>query len=66
MGLVLSFNANMGVLLAFIIGAYGNFYTTPIFAIALLVAFTILFTFFPETPAFLVRQNLLVKNRWVC
>lgn len=50
---------SLGVLLAFSAGAYGDFSTIPIFAIVTSISFAVLFLFFPETPAFLMRQKKL-------
>lgn len=43
--------------IAFAFGAYLDYKTTPIFGIVLAVLFAILFSFFPETPQFLVKRN---------
>lgn len=48
---------NFGMILAFISGAFCNFYTTPIVVIALTIVFVILFSFFPESPTFLVKMD---------
>lgn len=51
-----------GVLLAYTIGNYGNYYATPIYAIITATIFAILFSMFPETPIYLVRQNKIKEE----
>lgn len=48
---------NLGVLLAYIIGEYFQFYAMPLFSIILIAAFAILLLFVPESPIFLIRAN---------
>lgn len=50
-------NLNIGILLAFIFGDSFDYFMTPKFAIALTAVCAILLLFFPETPAFLMKQN---------
>lgn len=50
-------SANIGILIALIFGNYCDFYATPKFAITLSALFMILFSFFPESPVFLIKQN---------
>lgn len=40
-------------------GAYCDFYTTPLVTIALTILFVAMFAFFPESPKFLIKQNQL-------
>lgn len=40
-------------------GAYCDFYTTPLVTIALTILFVGMFAFFPESPKFLIKQNQL-------
>lgn len=46
-----------GILIAYTLGNYFNYYVTPIFAIVSIAIFAVVFLFFPESPVFLVRQN---------
>ncbi|XP_055302942.1 facilitated trehalose transporter Tret1-like [Sitodiplosis mosellana] len=57
LGSTLVLIANMGILLAFVLGNFCNFYTTPKVIIALTIVFEISFCFFPESPKFLLKQN---------
>lgn len=56
LGSTIVLNCNFGILLAFVLGDYCDFYTTPKFVIVLTCVFTILFYFFPESPSFLMKQ----------
>lgn len=40
-------------------GAHCDFYTTPLITMALTILFVVLFSFFPESPKFLIKQNRL-------
>lgn len=53
--LILSLNA--GILLGFTFGTYFSFYMTPWFVIVLTILFGISFYFFPETPAYLMKDQ---------
>lgn len=57
LGSTLALNVHSGTLLAFVVGNYCDYYTTPMLSIALITVFAILFYFFPESPTFLVKQN---------
>lgn len=57
MGSTLVLCGNIGMCLAFILGHFCNYYTTPKVVIALTVLFAIGFFFFPESPIFLLKQN---------
>lgn len=48
---------NIGILMAFILGNYCDFYMIPKFIIALTILFGVLLLFFAESPIFLVKQN---------
>lgn len=48
---------NFGIFLSFVFGAFFDFYMTPKFVIALTILFGITFSFFPESPQTLVKQN---------
>lgn len=43
--------------IAYVLGAYCDYYTSPIFAGALAAVYGVLFFFFPETPLYLLKQN---------
>lgn len=54
-----------GTLLAYILGEYSHYYTTPIITIALVTVFAFSLCFFPESPTFLVKQNRIsVSSFW--
>lgn len=55
----IAFYGNLGLLLAFTLGNYGNYSTIPVVSIILSIIFTISFLFFPECPAFSARHNRL-------
>lgn len=48
---------NFGLLLAYIIGNYFDYYAMPLFSIGLTATFALLILFLPEAPLFLMRQN---------
>lgn len=48
---------SLGLLLAYSLGNYCDYNTTPIYVIFTSIIFAVLFLMFPETPVFLVRQN---------
>lgn len=48
---------NFGVLLAYIIGNYFEFYAMPLFSIILIAIFAFLLSFIPESPTFLIKQK---------
>lgn len=50
-------SANFGILFAFIIGNYFNFYMFPKVVIAIIIVYTVAFFFIPESPAFLMKQK---------
>lgn len=57
-------SANFGILLAFVIGNYCDFYMSPKVAIVLMIVYIVLFYFFPESPTYLVKQgNLTVSSK---
>lgn len=48
---------NFGVLLAYIIGNYFDYYAMPLFSIILTAVFALLLFTIPESPIYLVRQK---------
>lgn len=58
----LSLTENFGILLAYIIGNYFDFYATPQFTIVLTTLFGILLCFFPESPLILVKQEKIAVS----
>ena len=63
LGSLFVFAINIGVLLAFIAGAFMPYKIFGIFSLIFPLLFLGSFIFLPETPAFLVRQNHLVEAR---
>ncbi|KAG4077354.1 hypothetical protein HA402_009755 [Bradysia odoriphaga] len=57
LGSSVPFGGALGILIAFILGDYTDFIVTPICGLVMSVIFFGLFSFFPETPIFLMRQN---------
>lgn len=53
---------DFGILLAFIVGNTCDYYTIPKLMIILLIAFGISFSFFPESPTVLVKQNRIIVS----
>lgn len=53
---------NLGILIAYVIGAFFDFYAIPLCAIIFAIASGILIYFLPETPLFLVKQNKITVN----
>lgn len=50
-------SGHVGVVISFILGAYSEYISYPILAIAFTLLFDVLFFWFPETPVFLVKHN---------
>ena len=63
LGSLLLFAINIGILLAFIAGAFMPYKIFGIFSLMFPLVFLGAFIFLPETPVFLVRQNQLVEAR---
>lgn len=62
-------SSNAGLLIGFILGAFFNYFITPLFAIALLFLFAFIFVAIPETPSSLFKQDKIMvnaadSNRW--
>lgn len=55
-------SGHIGVVLSFILGAYSEYISYPILAIALTLLFDVIFIFFPETPIFLLKQNKIAVS----
>lgn len=53
---------NFGVLLAFLLGNYFDYFMTPKVMIGFLIVFVSLFIFFPESPMVLVKQNKIMVS----
>lgn len=53
---------NIGMLLAFILGNYCNFFVIPKVGAVLAGLCGILLPFFPESPIFLIRQNKIAVS----
>ncbi|KAL6268737.1 hypothetical protein P5V15_001864 [Pogonomyrmex californicus] len=54
---ILVFSVNFGILLSYILGGILSFHAFPISGVIISVLFFITFTFMPESPVYLVRQN---------
>jgi PHD/YefM family antitoxin component YafN of YafNO toxin-antitoxin module len=50
-------STNLGMLLIYIAGSTFDYFTTPKVMLLLPLAFSMLFTYFPETPVYLLRYN---------
>jgi MFS family permease len=50
-------STNLGMLLIYIAGKVFDYHTTPKIMLLLPLAFFVLFSFFPETPIYLLRNN---------
>lgn len=61
LGATLVLSENIGILLAFIVGNYCDFYATPKVGIGLAGLCGALLIFFPETPSFLMKQNRILE-----
>lgn len=55
LGSLLMLCANSGFLFGFLAGYYLTYFTIPYFGIILSIVYLVSFTFFPETPSFLLR-----------
>lgn len=62
LGSLVVLTTNLGLLLSFIMGEFCDYYFIPKFAIVLLVVYAVSFTFFHESPIFLMRQNNITVN----
>ncbi|XP_055302945.1 facilitated trehalose transporter Tret1-like [Sitodiplosis mosellana] len=63
LGSTMMLSGNTGTLLAFVLGNFCDFYTTPIVIIILTIIFAISFFFFPESPIFLFKQNRISETK---
>ncbi|XP_031619027.1 facilitated trehalose transporter Tret1-like [Contarinia nasturtii] len=61
LGSTLILAENIGILLAFILGHFCDYYTTPKVVIALMIICSVLLFFFPESPPFLMKQNQVLE-----
>lgn len=59
LGSITILSSNMGVLIVFATGGYCDYFTTPKFSIILAALFGVLFTYFPDSPIALAKQNRL-------
>lgn len=57
LGSTVVLSCNIGMLIAFTLGNFCDFYTTPIVVIGLTILFAVGILFFPETPSFLMKEN---------
>lgn len=48
---------NAGLLIAYVLGQYTDYYTTPHFMIGLTVTCGLLLTIFPESPIYLMKRG---------
>lgn len=55
LGSLLMLSANSGFLFGFLAGYYLTYFTIPYFGIILSIVYLVAFTFFPETPSYLLR-----------
>ncbi|XP_055300883.1 facilitated trehalose transporter Tret1-like isoform X2 [Sitodiplosis mosellana] len=55
LGSLLMLSANSGFLFGFLAGYYLSYFEIPYFGIILSIVFLVSFTYFPETPSFLLR-----------
>lgn len=63
LGSTVMFCYNIGMILAFVLGAYCDYGTTPKVVIGLTIVFAVSFYFLPETPTVLIKQNkITVRN----
>lgn len=62
LGSTVVLSCNIGMLIAFTLGNFCNFYTTPIFVIGLTIVYALCIAFLPETPSFLMKQNKIEVN----
>lgn len=56
---------NFGNLMAYILGNSCDYYTIPKFLLVLLVIYATSFSFFPESPTVLVKQNRIAVNIFI-
>lgn len=59
LGSSLTFSCNFGILLAFTIGTFFGYFTVPWLGIVLSAAFGIGLIFFPDSPSYLMKQNMI-------
>lgn len=63
LGSTVVLSANLGILIALILGNYCDFFVPPKVVITLCLLFVILFSFFPESPLFLLKQNRISVSK---
>lgn len=57
LGSTLLLAASFGIVIAFAIGTYFSYHATPLLAICVNALFVTMFSVFPETPIFLLKQH---------
>lgn len=62
LGSTLVLSENVGMLMAYCIGNYFDFYAIPKFAILVTIICAISLYFLPESPLFLLKQNKLLVS----
>lgn len=66
LGSTMVFTGNIGILIVFFFGNYSDFFMAPKFVIIVAILFVISFSYFPETPSFLIKQNkIAVSNNTI-
>lgn len=61
---VSAFSAQIGILVAFVLGTFCHFYTTPKLSIGLTIVFAVLITFIPESPYYLIQINEIMVSEF--
>lgn len=59
-----AFSVQIGILVAFILGTFCHFYTTPKLSIGLTMVFAVLITFIPESPYYLIQINEIMVSEF--
>lgn len=65
LGSTIMFTYNIGILIAFLLGNFCDYYTTPKLVLGLAVLFPFLFNSFPETPSYLFKQKQTTVSNYL-
>lgn len=62
LGAMVVLGCNAGVLIAFVVASFTGYYNQIRILIAIPIIFLLIFTYFPETPEYLLKQNQILVN----
>lgn len=66
LGTLVGLSINIGVVVAFVLGNYFSYITSPIVLLIIPILFLIMVAFFPETPKYLIKSGKDKKVNLLC